>query len=270
MKDQPYRTLQVAEFRQQCGGKMQQHPDHIANEVPIALVYNGISHAVLMATPEKLPELALGFSFTEGIVTHPDEIFETEIVIGDDGIEVRLTIAAERFIYLKERRRNLAGRTGCGICGAESLQQIKLAIEPVDSSVVISHTSVQHASARLASQQPILAQTGAVHAAAWCDTNGEIKMLCEDVGRHNALDKLVGSLILQKQLSDPGFLLISSRASYEMVQKAAAGNIAIIVAVSAATAMAVDIAQQCGICLVGFSRGSRHVVYSHGERLKEN
>lgn len=270
MKDQPFRELEITEYSGESEKKQRQHSDHIASEVPVALVFNEISHAVLMATPENLIEFAMGFSFTEGIISHPEEVFGTEIVSSDAGIEVQLSLSGERFNYLKERRRNLVGRTGCGICGAESLQQIRLPHGPVSSDLTISHEAVIRATGQLASKQAVQEKTGAVHGAAWCNTSGEIELLYEDVGRHNALDKLIGSLLLQGRLKEAGFLLISSRASYEMLQKAAMANIAIVVAVSAATTMAVEIAEEAGICLLGFSRVSRHVVYSHDQRLEQD
>ncbi len=270
MKEQAFLQLEVSEYSDKRDKKLQQHLDCIASEVPIALVFNEISHAVLMATPEDLFEFATGFSFTEGIISHPDEVFDTQIVTSESGIEVQLTIASERFQYLKERRRNLTGRTGCGICGAESLQQIRLPLKPVDSSLTITHEAVNHATAQLTGKQIVQAKTGAVHGAAWCNTNGEICLLYEDVGRHNALDKLIGSLLLQGRLQEEGFLLISSRASYEMVQKAAMANIPIVIAVSAATTLAKELAEEAGVCLIGFSRGNRHVVYSHSERMSQS
>ena len=266
MKDQPFREFRVTEFSTDSADPLQK-TDRLASETAIALVFNGISHAVMMASPENLIEFATGFSFTEGIINHPDEILDTELVEGESGIEVHLTLTNQQFSMLKQRRRNLVGRTGCGICGAESLQQVQLPLHPVTSNFTTSHAAILKATSQLAEKQPLQNLTGAVHGAAWCDGNGNIKLLREDVGRHNALDKLIGCMLIENSLREPGFLLISSRASYEMLQKAAIADISVVVAVSAATTMAVEIADQSGICLVGFSRDSRHLVYSHGEKI---
>ncbi len=186
-------------------------------------------------------------------------------------------------MQLKSRRRNLTGRTGCGICGSQSLEQVRPELNKVQSDFIITHMAINRATAALATHQPLQVLTGALHGAAWCDADGNIINTCEDVGRHNALDKLVGLLssnhienqkLSQKEYPQPvfqqaGFLLISSRASYEIVQKAAKASIAIVVAVSAPTSLAIEIAEEAGITLIGFSRQSRHVVYTHGHRLTE-
>lgn len=244
--------------------------DLIAIEVAVALVYNGVSHAVMMASPLQLEEFALGFSLTEGIISRAEDIYEIDIVAQEKGIEVALTISSESFMQLKNRRRNLAGRTGCGICGAESLEEVRAPLNRVHSQFHISHGAINQATFSLAAHQPLQEITGAVHGAAWCDGEGNIIKLCEDVGRHNALDKLIGLLWSANRFGQPGFLLISSRASYEMVQKAAQAGIAIVVAVSAPTSLAIDIADETGITLIGFSRQHRHVAYTHVQRLTED
>ena len=248
-------------------GALSQARDRIAGEVPVALVYNGISHAVMMATPRQLEDFALGFSMTEAIVDSPDEVFDIEVEHRQDGIEVQLTLSGESFARLKGRRRSLTGRTGCGLCGAESLQQVRLPLAVVNTDCGVSHNAVDRAVRSLAEHQPMQAETGAMHGAAWCDSSGRLLEVREDVGRHNALDKLIGSLARQGCLDGEGFLLISSRASYEMVQKAVMANIGIIVAVSAPTGMAIATAEQANVTLVGFARRDRHVAYTHGQRL---
>ncbi|MGK0500259.1 MAG: formate dehydrogenase accessory protein FdhD [Oceanicoccus sp.] len=233
--------------------------DMVAEEVPVALVYNGISHAVMMTTPAELEAFALGFSLTEAIIDKPDDIYSIELIPQQQGIEVALEISSQCFMRLKNMRRSLVGRTGCGVCGAESLQQIfKPAKQTPSTDFKVSHRAIDLAVSRFSDYQPLQALTGAVHAAAWCD-----------VGRHNALDKLIGALWQQAVFQQPGFLLISSRASYEMLQKAASVGIAVVAAVSAPTSLAVDIAQASGITLLGFCRDKRQVAYSHQYRLTD-
>ena len=242
-----------------------QKSDAIAEEVPIALVYNDVSHAVMMGTPTDLEAFAIGFSLSEGIIGKKDDIYDIKCASGLDGVEVGLTISNQRFAELKERRRSLTGRTGCGICGSESLKQVRLKAKPVTNHFDVSHEAVNQAVEQLSTKQPLQNSTGAVHGAAWCNRHGNILEICEDVGRHNALDKLIGVLaqkdLLQDDYLSNGFMLVSSRASYEMVQKTAMVNASVLVAVSAATTMAIDLAQQLGVTLVGFARKNRHVTY---------
>lgn len=241
--------------------------DSIAEEVAVALVYNGISHAVMMASPTELEAFARGFSLTEGIINCVEDILAIDMVTQKNGIEVALTISSRSFMQLKNRRRSLTGRTGCGICGAESLEQVRPALEAVNTQFSISHAAINRATADLTAHQPLQVLTGAFHGAAWCDVDGNIVRVCEDVGRHNALDKLIGLLWSDNYFQQPGFLLISSRASYEIVQKAAKAGIAVVAAVSAPTSLAINIANETCITLIGFSRQNRHVAYSHGQRL---
>jgi len=248
--------------------------DHVVDEQPIALVYNGVSHVVMMATPEHLEDFALGFSLSEQILTSPQQLYDTEIHVREHGIEVAMRISAARFAILKHARRNLTGRTGCGLCGAESLEQAVRAPAPVADTAIFSHAAIEKAVAQLVDKQPLQAITGAVHGAAWCNRKGDIELLREDVGRHNALDKLYGALSREKKPRDeslPGahFILISSRASYEMVIKAAAVGVELLVAVSAPTKLAIDYAESANITLVGFARPGRHVVYTLPHRVTE-
>ena len=254
--------------------------DWIAREVPVALVYNGISHAVMMASPRDLEAFAVGFSLSEGIVPRLTDIYGIDVegtidIEGtiEKGIQISLDISTESFTNLKERRRNLSGRTGCGICGLESLQQVRVPPQALTSELRIRHVVVEKASRHLQDHQPLQSCSGGMHGAAWCSVEGDICSLCEDVGRHNALDKLIGKLAKQGTLIDKqelkGFLLISSRASYEIVLKAAMAGMAVVVALSAPTSLAIDIASSAGITLVGFSRENRHVVYTNRQRLVE-
>ncbi|WP_193068606.1 formate dehydrogenase accessory sulfurtransferase FdhD, partial [Halomonas sp. 3D7M] len=231
-----------------------------ALERPVALVYNGISHAVMMASPADLEDFALGFSLSEGILANITECYDLDIHEAPQGLTVHLTIASQRIAELKQRRRSLTGRTGCGLCGTEALEQ---AIRPIPSVVApsLSDAAIQRSLQQLATHQPLQAATGASHGAAWCDTQGRLLRLREDIGRHNALDKLIGALAREAVPLEEGFALVTSRASYEMVHKCASAGIGALVAVSAATALAVEQAQASGLLLAGFARPGRHLIY---------
>ena len=262
----PAPTQQHAVLRHR-GSAPQPTQDALAEETPVALVYNGISHAVMMATPTDLEAFAVGFSLSEGIVDSPAHIYDIGVQTQPQGIELHMTIAGAQFAALKDRRRQLAGRTGCGLCGLESLQALDLDIVPLDHALHLRRSDILSALQRLPQQQPLNAQTGALHVAAWVTAAGQLPYAMEDVGRHNALDKLVGAL--SRDAVDPasGWVLMSSRASYELVQKCARARISLLATVSAPTAMAVRLAQQAGICLVGFVRESGLVVYTFPERV---
>ena len=245
--------------------------DNIAAEVPVALEFNGISHAVMLASPADLEDFALGFCLSEGLVARDYEIYDCEVEElegeGGAGIRVALTISAERFAALKERRRNLAGRTGCGLCGVDSLAQVRRDLQKVGATARFSANTLHRAFDSLQSFQRLQQATGSTHAAAWIGAGGEIACLREDVGRHNALDKLIGALARTRTDFSAGALLLTSRASSEMVQKAAAVGMGLVAAVSGTTTLAVDIAQSLDLTLVGFVRPGSHVVYSHPWRL---
>ena len=253
--------------QRRVGGIVIGGEESVAEETPVALVYNGISHAVMMATPDDLEDFALGFSLSECIVRRPGEILDLDVMERDNGIEIQMRVSAERALQLKEFRRSMAGRTGCGLCGTESLDQLKRRASRVDSEAVLSSGALPRALASLESMQRLFRLTGAVHAAAWCNAQGAIELVREDVGRHNALDKVIGAVAAQRGDFSAGFVLMTSRASYEIVQKAAAVGIAVVAAVSAATGMAVRVAEESGVTLVGFVRGERHCVYTHPERV---
>lgn len=243
--------------------------DSIAEEIPVAMIYNGISHVVMMASPCELEDFALGFSLSEGIVKTPQEIYEIDVVADTDnlsaGVEIRMSITTQRSVQLKQRRRNLTGRTGCGLCGAESLEQAIRPVKSVTPVQMVQPQAVEQAVGQLTQQQPLQALTGALHGAAWCNQGGEIQLLREDIGRHNALDKLLGALKqTDTDLSD-GFVLVSSRASYEMVQKSTSCGVSTLVAVSAPTRLALDLAKQAELNLIGFARPGRHVIYNQAE-----
>ncbi|WP_128599574.1 formate dehydrogenase accessory sulfurtransferase FdhD [Pantoea wallisii] len=244
----------------------QAEQDWLAQEVPVALVYNGISHVVMMATPNDLNAFALGFSLSEGIIEKPEEIYGMDIVPGCNGIEVQIELSSRRFMALKEQRRAMAGRTGCGVCGVEQLDQIGKPLTPLPFSQTFDLAQLDAGLAQLRDYQPIGNLTGCTHAAAWMSPQGELQGGCEDVGRHVALDKLLGWR--SQQAWQQGAVLVSSRASYEMVQKSAMCGVEILFAVSAATQLAVEVAQRCNLTLVGFSKPGRATVYSHPQRLR--
>lgn len=243
--------------------------DSVVEEVPVALVYNGISHAVMLATPTDLEDFALGFSLSEGLIASPAELLEVEISATPLGIELQLRVTAERFQGFKATRRQLAGRTGCGLCGRESLEQAILPVPQVAGTLAVPAGALTRAIAALPEVQGLHRQSGGVHAAAWAGIDGEIHLVREDVGRHNALDKLIGAL--RRQRIDPaaGFALITSRASHELVHKAASAGIQLLAAVSAPTGMAVRNAEAAGMTLVGWLRGNGFSVYSQVDRITD-
>jgi formate dehydrogenase accessory protein FdhD len=261
----------VCDVQRIKGNTVTSDEDHVIEEVPVALVFNGISHAVMLASPADLEDFAVGFSLSEGIVAHAREIHDLDVRSECSGIVVEMTIASERFFTLKDRRRSLVGRTGCGLCGVESLETItaQTASSPMNlsSGFRLKHEAIDEGLRQLPHWQPLRSLTGASHGAAWCDAQGNIELLREDVGRHNALDKLIGALARQNKPTNDGFVLITSRASYEMVQKTARAGIAALVAVSAPTTLAVQMAKSAGILLVGFARDGQQVIYSQPDRL---
>jgi FdhD protein len=241
--------------------------DRVALEMPVALVYSGVPHVVMLATPADLEDFATGFTLSEGLVGKASEIQSVEVERGPDAIDVRVGISGERFAQMLERRRYLTGRTGCGLCGAETVEQ---AIRPptrVGKGPSLSIAELHEALVDIQTRQPINALTGSVHAAAWIVPGRGIDCVREDVGRHNALDKTIGALVRSGADFTTGCMLITSRASYEMVQKSATVGISFVVAVSAPTALAIRVAEQSGVTLVGFARREQHVVYTHPERL---
>ncbi len=249
----------------------------VAEEVPVALVFNGVSHAVMLASPTDLEDFARGFAVTEGIVDSPSQIYGIEVtaVVPTEqttdvlsGYEVQIDIASSAFARLKEKRRNLTGRTGCGLCGTESLEQVfrPLPCVPTDKAMMVDADVIDRALKALPQFQPMQHLTGATHAAAWFSAAGELLLLREDVGRHNALDKLIGAGLAAGYQNHgvkfgEGFVLVTSRASMEMVQKTLAAGFAMMVAVSAPTSLAIDIAKQHGLTLVGFARPGRCSIY---------
>jgi formate dehydrogenase accessory protein FdhD len=239
----------------------------VAEEVPVAFVYSGRPHVVMMCTPEYLEDLAYGFSLTEGIISGAPEIERVEITTHARGAELAITIPVEAATKLAQRTRALAGRTGCGLCGVEAIDDAVRAVRPVQSSLNIPAGALWSAAEALDSHQPLNHETHAVHAAAWATPDGKVVVAREDVGRHNALDKVLGALARSGVDASTGFLIVTSRASFELVQKASAAGVALLAAVSRPTGLAVRIADASGITLVGLLRGRTANVYSHPERI---
>ena len=242
-------------------------PDELAEEVPVALVYNGISHVVMMASPGDLQRFAVGFSLSEGIIENRSEIYGMGVVQECNGLAVRIELSSRRFMGLKERRRALAGRTGCGVCGVEQLNDIGRPVRPLPFTQTFNLANLDRALEHLNDVQPIGRITGCTHAAAWVRPSGQLAGGHEDVGRHVALDKLLGRRVEEGNDWQNGAALVSSRASYEMVQKSAMCGVEILFAVSAATALAVEVAERCNLTLVGFCKPGRATIYTHPQRI---
>lgn len=242
--------------------------DHLVEEVPVALVYNGISHAVMMASPADLGDFARGFSLSEGIIENAAEIRDVEAVPHEKGIELRIDLAPESFWRLKERRRTLAGRTGCGLCGLDSLEQVARDLPILADGGKVDLSAIERGLAALPAAQLYNAQAHALHAAAFCAADGHLLLAREDVGRHNALDKLIGGIGEVKIDPGSGFAIITSRCSLEMVQKAVIAGIKILVAVSAPTLMARRLADTSNLTLAALARSDSLLVISHPERIE--
>ena len=251
--------------------------DTLAAEVPVALVFNGISHAVMMATPQDIEDFALGFALSEGILDAASDCRDIEVRAvsaadaglpeGIPAIEVRLEISTRSFERLKGRRRSIAGRTGCGICGVESFAALDITPQRVPARDWIGRidaATVLRAFADLPARQLLNAQAGAIHAAGWATVDGALVEVLEDVGRHNALDKLLGRLARAGRLAEPGFVVMSSRGSHELVRKCARLGIAALATISAPTAMGVRMAELAGVRFWGLCRAPRAVLYADG------
>jgi FdhD protein len=238
----------------------------LAEEVPIAFSYDGATHAVLMATPDDLEDFALGFSHTEGIVTTPEEIVDLAVVSIADGIVLRMWLTGDRSDAFAARRRRFVGPAGCGMCGLESLAEANRTIPMASYALQVSRQDIEEAVAALPTKQQLNMQTRAVHAAALWRPDQRL-VLREDVGRHNALDKLAGALFRTGWSAAGGIIVLSSRISIELVQKAAMMGAAIVVGVSAPTALAVRTAEMAGLTLVGIARDDGFEVFTHPERI---
>ncbi len=256
---------QVHRYR---GAAVETVTDHVGQEWPVALVFNGISHAVMMCTPRDLEAFAVGFAISEGIVERGSDIQDIEVELHEDDelphAEVQLKVVQQAFVALKEKRRALAGRTGCGVCGIESIDLLDLKPERVPDTGFLQRLApdaIARAARELPEHQALTRLTGGLHAAAWCDAAGAIRYAFEDVGRHNALDKLIGQLVLDRVDTREGFVFLSSRASYELVRKAARVDVPMVATISAPSSLAIAIARKAGVRLVSFCRETSYVDY---------
>lgn len=247
-------------------GQASELTDYVANEVRVALVYNGISHTVMLASPENLEEFAIGFTLSERIVSHVNEIKGVDLEFTPEGVLIQVEITQRCFMELKQQRRNMAGRTGCGLCGVAQLEEALKPVIRVDSDARFNIDHLQIALGQLKENQHHFKLTGATHAAMGLDQDGQIIAAFEDIGRHIALDKLIGGFSM-RQAQRPVAVLLTSRASFEMVQKAASANIQILFAMSAVTSLALELAEKSNITLIGFCRNGRATLYTHGYRL---
>jgi FdhD protein len=261
----PLLALRATRWR---NGQASESTEIIADETPVAIIYNGIPHVVMMATPQDLEDFTLGFSITEELIGSPSDLQKVEVVRYSKGIEIQATVSRECEEIIAGRTRRLTGRTGCGICGADSVTAVLKNLHQVKDAVSIPASTIRSALDSLVSHQALNAEAGAVHAAGWASLDGTIQVVREDVGRHNALDKLIGALL--KLGTDPktGFVVVTSRASFEMVQKTTVLGAPLMAAISGPTGLAVRIAQQAGLTLVGFARQGGHTVYTHPQRLR--
>ncbi|GBQ71609.1 formate dehydrogenase accessory protein FdhD [Ameyamaea chiangmaiensis NBRC 103196] len=241
----------------------------VAEETPVAFHYNGMPHAVMMATPQDLADFALGFSWTEGIVASPKAIRGVDIQPRDDGsIDITLRIDGPSFArLLSTGRRAMTGRSSCGVCGTEHIDDVTRVLPPVPRGTPVAMSAIGRALEALETRQPLNADVHMVHAAAWADLHGTVTLAREDIGRHNALDKLIGARMAAGAETD-GFAIITSRCSFEMVQKAVAAGISVLVALSAPTARALDVAERAGLTLVARARRDRQMVFTHPWRIE--
>jgi len=251
------------------GGARAESLEQVAEEVPVAIVYNGVPHVVMMATPSDLEDFALGFSLTEELIRSPADLKGLEVIRYGQGIELQATVSAECEETIAGRTRRLTGRTGCGICGSDSVAAVLREMHMVPAGRPISASALHRAVEALAEGQRLNRAAGAVHAAGWADADGAVSLIREDVGRHNALDKLIGALAPQGVDPATGFVVVTSRASFEMVQKTTVLGSPIMAAISGATGLAIRVAEQSGLTLVGFVRRDRHTVYTHPERIRD-
>jgi FdhD protein len=258
---QPRRVLRMR------AGVRAEVDDLVVDEVPVALVYNGISHAVMMATPADLEDFALGFTLSEEIIVGPGQCYGIDVEPAAGGVAVQIEIAGSAFMALKERRRSLTGRTGCGLCGVDSLDQVCRALPSLAPARGFHVDGVRRALGAIGAEQTLTKLTGAAHAAAWCGMDGTLRIVREDVGRHNALDKVIGAMARERAAPGAGFLLITSRVSFEMAQKAAVAGVSALVGMSAPTLAAVELADKAGLTLLAFARGNDFVCYTHADRL---
>lgn len=248
-------------------GRVETVQECVAQEVAVSFELDGSPHVVMLATPCDLEDFALGFCLTEGLIDAPGDLRRCEVRLRENGVVLALELAPHCRARREERRRNLAGRTGCGLCGTDDLDRVVRLPKSALPSTRVSAHALARAMRALSSAQPLGRATGATHAAAFCDLAGAIRLVREDVGRHNALDKLIGALMRAGLDPASGFAAVTSRASVEMVQKTALAGIPILAAVSAPTQLAVQCARDANLLLAGFVREDRATIYAGASRV---
>ncbi|SCY32321.1 formate dehydrogenase accessory sulfurtransferase FdhD [Microvirga guangxiensis] len=239
----------------------------VAEEMPIAMTYNGSTHAVMMASPADLEDFALGFSLSEGVIAAPDDLVSTEIIEHETGCEIRMWLSERRSASYQMRRRALAGPIGCGLCGVESLAEVERPLPSITSELQVSPEAIAGAMENLSDAQRLNREARAIHAAAFWRPEQGVVAIREDVGRHNALDKLAGALAARSEICSDGAVLLTSRVSVEMVQKTARMGAPLLIAISAPTALAIRAAEGCGITLLAVARGDSFEVFTHPQRV---
>lgn len=249
------------------GSAMAEREETVIDEVPVGLVYAGDLFSVMLATPTDLEDFATGFSLSEGIVGSAEELAVTAIDEVTDGVRIRMELPVERLAALLRRKRNLMGGSGCGRCGTDSFAEALRPLDPVRSTARIAPEAIRRAMAALPSGQRLNRETGAVHAAGFAHPDGRLVAVREDVGRHNALDKLIGALTRTGVDPAGGFVVVSSRCSFEMVHKTAAAGIPLIAAISAPTSLCVGFAEAVGVGVVAYVRDGRFTVYAVPSRV---
>ena len=241
--------------------------DMVAEECPVTIVYNDVPHVVMMATPTNLVDFVTGFSLTEGLVGSVDDLRSIAALPHARGIEMQVTVATACMAEIESRTRRISGRTGCGVCGSESVDAVLRPVPAVGEGRAVGNAVIHRALDQLVARQELNRQAGAVHAAGWSSYDGDVDLVREDVGRHNALDKLIGALRSRGTDPQSGFVVVTSRASFEIVHKAAMLGTSLLVTVSGATGLAVRMAHEANLTLCGFSRSESHVVYTHAWRV---
>jgi FdhD protein len=234
----------------------------VAVETPIELAFGGSPYAVMMATPSDLRDFAVGFALTEGVVERVEEIRSVEVKPADGGVRLDVALTGERLAAHFARSRAMSGRTGCGLCGIEDLAHLPKPRRPAAASAPIAPAAIRAALQGLERAQPLNAETRATHGAAWCDRSGAILFVREDVGRHNALDKLIGALAQAAVHPGDGFIVLTSRCSFEMAAKAAAFGVSTLVSLSAPTSLALERARESGLTLIAIARADRATIFT--------
>ncbi|MDR6755496.1 FdhD protein [Mycoplana sp. BE70] len=260
-------TTRVPELARRAG-RLEERARTVPEEVPVAFTYHGSTHAVMMATPGDLEDFAVGFSLTEGIIAGADEIELVEVVAEEKGIDLQIRLADAQSTALTARRRHMAGPVGCGLCGIESIEQaVRVTPSVRTSALVLTQSEVVEAVRLLNGQQPLHMETHAVHGAAFFVPGEGLIGVREDVGRHNALDKLAGAAARAGYRGSAGAVVVTSRVSVEMVQKTAVVGSPFIIAISAPTALAIRTAEEAGVTLIALVRGDEFEIFTGAERV---